>query len=50
MKAPQTGLQEKEAKQMAPQKEFHWQGRLAPKQTIEIQIAACQTESEKGRR
>jgi hypothetical protein len=36
-KAAQSGPQEKEAKAPAPQKEFRWQGRLAPKQTIEIQ-------------
>src|SRR5262245_12681349 len=36
-KAAQTGPQEKEVKAPAAQKEFRWQGRLAPKQTIEIQ-------------
>jgi predicted membrane protein len=36
-KAAQSGPQEKEAKPTAPQKEFRWQGRIAPKQTIEIQ-------------
>jgi hypothetical protein len=36
-KDAQSGPQEKEVKSPAPQKEFRWQGRLAPKQTIEIQ-------------
>jgi hypothetical protein len=36
-KAGQLAPQEKEVKPPAPQKEFRWQGRLAPKQTIEIQ-------------
>jgi hypothetical protein len=36
-KAAQSGPQEKEAKAPASQKEFRWQGRLAPNQTIEIQ-------------
>src|SRR5262245_46625223 len=36
-KAAQSGPQEKEAKPTAPQKEFRWQGRIAPKKTIEIQ-------------
>jgi hypothetical protein len=36
-KAAQSGPQEKEVKAPAPQKEFRWQGRLAPNQTIEIQ-------------
>src|SRR5215475_5367425 len=36
-KAAEDRPQEKEVKSTAPQKEFRWQGRLAPKQTIEIQ-------------
>jgi len=36
-KEAQSGSQEKEAKPTPPQKEFRWQGRLAPNQAIEIQ-------------
>jgi hypothetical protein len=36
-KPGQLAPQEKEVKPPAPQKEFRWQGRLDPKQTIEIQ-------------
>jgi predicted membrane protein len=36
-KSARAGAEEKEAAPIAPRKEFRWQGRLAPKQTIEIQ-------------
>jgi hypothetical protein len=36
-KIEQSGPQEKEATPTAPQKDFRWQGRLAPNQAIEIQ-------------
>jgi predicted membrane protein len=36
-KAAQSAPQQKEVKSNAPQKDFRWQGRLAPKQSIEIQ-------------
>jgi putative adhesin len=47
-KAAQSGPQEKEAKPTTPQKEFRWQGRIAPKQTIEIQNLKGNVRAEPG--